>query len=271
MDINLPTINREPPPQLTMPLVQIKIPDQLLIPFGGPKWSIERISVVGVSTTGTYLQSDTPLAYVDRSKECALRLRDFKTVIPGNWEDGMDSLAAMRVIQQHLREKCELATSSEKQFLDLYFDYCRECVTPPDYIERLYEKEDERPVPYNNMDWMFDAMMPLPQAHLYQNDPLEDNFHFAPSRMMKVDFAFWTGKRLIAVEIDGSSHSGSESHIRKDRLLQRSGVHVVHILNGEVAKHGLKVIRRLLPPEITKFWKSAERKYRSNPLQDLPF
>jgi very-short-patch-repair endonuclease len=254
-----------------MPLVQIKINDQLLIPFGGPKWSIERISVVGVSTTGTYLQSDTPLAHVDRSKARALRLRDFKTVMPGAWEDEMDSHAALSLIQQHLRDKCELATESEKRFLDLYFDYCRECVAVPDYIQRLYKKMEERPAPYNDADWVFEAMMPLPQAHLYQNDPLEDDFHFAPNRMMKVDFAFWTGKRLVAVEIDGSSHSGSEAHVQKDRLLQRSGVHVIHILNNEIAKHGMKVIRRLLPAEITQFWKAPEEKYRINPLCDIPF
>jgi very-short-patch-repair endonuclease len=254
-----------------MPLVQIKIPDQLLIPFGGPKWSIERISVVGVSTAGTYLQSDTPLAYVDQSKTRALRLRDFKTVMPGTWEDEMDSVIALDTIQSHFREKCELATASEKAFLDLYFQYCRDCVTAPNYIERLYPQSKDRPIPYNDVDWVFDAMMPLPQAHLYQNDPLQDDFHFAPNRMMKVDFAFWTGKRLVAIEIDGRSHAGSEGHIQKDRLLQRSGVHVIHILNSEITKHGMKVIQRLLPPEITKFWSSAEEKYRTNPLCEISF
>ena len=88
---------------------------------------------------------------------------------------------------------------------------------------------------------------------------------------MKVDFAFWTGKRLVAVEIDGGSHIGSDSHIEKDRLLQRSGVHVVHILNSEITKYRVKVVKRLLPPEITSFWKGVETKWRSNPLDDIPF
>ena len=211
------------------------------------------------------------MAYVDRSKSRALRLRDFKAVMPGSWEDELDSMVALDTLQSHLREKCELATASEKAFLDLYFQFCRECVTAPDYIERLYRQPKERPVPYNDVDWVFDAMMPLPQAHLYQNDPLQDGFQFAPNRMMKVDFAFWTGKRLVAIEIDGSSHAGSEAHIQKDRLLQRSGVHVVHILNSELAKYGIKVIERLLPQEITKFWTSAEEEYRINPLCDIPF
>ncbi|MEA5528809.1 DUF559 domain-containing protein [Dolichospermum sp. UHCC 0684] len=256
-----------------MPFVQIKIPDQLLIPFGGPKWSIERISVVGVSTTGTYLQSDTPLAYVDRSKACALRLRDFTKVMPGSWKDENDSFAALNILQQHLREKCELATDSEKIFLDLYFEYCRQSVTLPNGIENIYKKKKkDPPPPYNDRNWVFEAIMPLPQAHLYQNDPMEDDFHFAPNRMMKVDFAFWTGERLVAVEIDGSSHSGSEAHIHKDRLLQRSGVQVIHILNNEITKYGMKVIHRLLPPEMTQFWKSSEENYRSNPLDEtIPF
>jgi hypothetical protein len=250
-----------------MSFIQIKIPDQLLIPFGGPKWSIERISVVGVSATGTYIQSDTPLAYIDRSKARALRLRDFKTVIPGLWEDDMmDSFDAVDLVQKYLREKCELATDSEKQFLNLYFDYCRSCVTLPFHRKQILdESKIGYPIPYNNVDWIFEAMMPLPQAHLYQSDPMEDTFHFVPNRMMKVDFAFWTGKQLIAVEIDGSSHSGSEAHIRKDRLLQRSGVQVIHILNNELEKYGLKVIRKLLPTEITNFWESAEENGRHNP------
>ena len=78
-----------------MPLIQIKIADQLLIPFGGPKWSIERINVVGVSTTGTYLESDTPLAHINKAEQRALRLRDFKSVIPGNWPEIQDCTAAI--------------------------------------------------------------------------------------------------------------------------------------------------------------------------------
>ena len=41
----------------TSQYIQFKIPNQLLIPFGAPKWAIDGIAVVGVSTTGTYIQS----------------------------------------------------------------------------------------------------------------------------------------------------------------------------------------------------------------------
>ena len=255
-----------------MALVQIKIPNQLLIPFGGPKWSIERINVIGVSTTGTYIQSDTPLAHIDRSQEVALRLRNFTEVVPGDWPAIRDSQESLSLIEKHLCENCEVATNYERKFLALYFDFVRKWVEPPSFIGRSGKERKDWGAPYDNDDWAFEALMPLPQAHLYQANPLDDHFSFAPSRMMKVDFAFWTGKQLIAVEIDGGSHIGNDSHIEKDRLLQRAGVHVVHILNSEVAKYGVKVIERLLPVEVTSFWKGVETKWRSNPLNnEIPF
>ena len=254
-----------------MSAIQIKIDDQLLIPFGGPKWSIERISVIGVSTTGTYLQSATPLAYIDKSKQQALRLRDFTSVVPGSWPEIDAAADAVIFIRDHLRDKCELATDDERRFLDLYFEFCEEQMKPPAYLARTRKERTDWGAPYDDDDWIFEALIPLPQAHLYQTNPLEDEYSFVPKRMMKVDFAFWTGRRLIAVEIDGGSHIGSESHIEKDRLLQRAGVGVVHILNSEIAKYGKKVVERLLPPEITQFWKFSNNKWRTNPLCSIPF
>jgi hypothetical protein len=251
-----------------MAQIQLKIPDQLLIPFGGPKWKIDSIKVVGVSTSGTYIQSNTPLAYINKSKKVGLRLRDFCDVIPGDWPNIDESDKSGEYLRDHLKENCEVGTGHERRFLDLYFQYCREAVGPRSWDTRPRQEMD---VPHNDDEWLFDALLPLPQAHLYQANPLDDNYSFVPSRMMKVDFAFWTGMHLVAVEIDGGSHIGSEAHVEKDRLLQRAGVQVVHITNSEIMKHGTKVIRLLLPEEVTKFWKFSEHKVRWNPLGDVPF
>ena len=41
---------------------------------------------------------------------------------------------------------------------------------------------------------------------LYVHDPLEDDiFAFEPSNNFRVDFGFWTGANLVAVEIDGTN------------------------------------------------------------------
>jgi Protein of unknown function (DUF559) len=129
--------------------------DHLLIPVGRPKWSIECIKITGVSSTATYFQSDTPLVHIDRGKQTAVRLRNFRDVFP-----------------------------------------------------------DEVPLGLER----------------------DDSYSFVPENMVKVDFAFWTGRSLIAVEIDGSSHFGREAHIQRDRMLQRAGVMVIHVLNSELLK-----------------------------------
>ncbi len=120
-------------------------------------------------------------------------------------------------------------------------------------------------MPKDNAERVFDALMPLPQAHLYLADPLE-GYSFVPANMVKVDFAFWTGKNIVAIEVDGGSHIGSEAHVRKDRLLRRAGVDVIHILNSELSRHGGKVITRLLPQPVTEFWTSAGQAQPYEPL-----
>lgn len=87
--------------------------------------------------------------------------------------------------------------------------------------------------------------------------------------MFKVDFAFWTGKQFVAVEIDGKSHIGDEKHITQDRMLQRAGVQVIHILNKELMEHGTQVMSALLPKPISHFWQSVDGKPNSHPF--IPF
>ena len=62
-------------------------------------------------------------------------------------------------------------------------------------------------------------MIPLPQAHHYLLDPLSKTGDYDPQCMVRVDFAFWTGKRIVAVEIDGGSHIGgtTDTHVKKGR------------------------------------------------------
>ena len=63
-------------------ILEVKIADHLLIPFGRPKWSIDRIKIVGVSTDATYIHSDTPLVHINKAEKSALRLRHFGDVFP---------------------------------------------------------------------------------------------------------------------------------------------------------------------------------------------
>ncbi|MBN9387756.1 MAG: hypothetical protein J0I20_06895 [Chloroflexi bacterium] len=254
----------------------IQVEKHLIIPFGRPKWDISKIQIKSVSTNATYFSSDTPCVYIDATKNEPVRFTDIDVVFIEDLADEVrfdeNAFEDVMLIKDNLQANYEVQTASEKQFLDLYFDYCVSIIKPTKITEFLHgSNRDNYPAPLNHPRWVFQALLPLPQAHLYLEDPLEEKFSYTPENMFKVDFAFWTGERIVAIEIDGSSHIGSETHVRKDRLLQRAGVQVIHILNSEITKYKERLIPALLPDEITQFWKSVEpEKGLANPLT-LPF
>lgn len=94
-----------------------------------------------------------------------------------------------------------------------------------------------------------DALMPIPQAWFYCHDPLQPHT-FIPENAFRVDFAFWAGDKFYAVEIDGSEPEGYAADVRRDRLLRRAGIDVIHVLNSEIMQHGVEIIEALLPDSI---------------------
>ena len=66
-------------------------------------------------------------------------------------------------------------------------------------------------------DITYNALMPIPQMQIYVSDPLEDPpSKFMPDNNFRVDFGFWDGERLIAVEIDGGEPEGYAKDVRRD-------------------------------------------------------
>lgn len=251
--------------------IHFKISNNLIVPFGKPKWSIKNIRVAAVSTDATYFESDTPCAHIDKSSREPLRLAQFNEFFPTKHPYVDKYSEALKYIHDSLIENCEVQTDHEREFLRLYFDWIFRVVK---YKTHFRTRNDEELAQLMGA-WVFWPLMPLPQAHLYARDPFESSLSsFVPDRMFKVDFAFWTGERFIAVEIDGSSHIGSEDHITKDRMLARVGVHVVHILNSEIDKHKRSIVKALLPDEITNPWPddfSTREPPCTNPLEWVPF
>ncbi len=244
-----------------------RIENHLIIPFGCPKWAIEKIRVSGVSTGATYFQSESPIAYINRGETKPLRLWDVPDLLADKLPTVNGRDEAFNTLRDHLRGFAEIGTDFERRFLDLYFE---EVQSQVDLMKNDHHKYG---APWNNPLWVFGALAPLPQAHLYMQDPLSDTYSFEPQRMVRVDFAFWTGKQLVAVEIDGASHVGSPDHVKRDRMLQRAGVHVIHILNEELLEHGAKAINRLMPAPVRAFWKlEGTPPEPRNPLtDDIPF
>jgi hypothetical protein len=242
----------------------IRVKDHLLIPFGRPKWDISKITIASVSTDATYFSSSTPCAYIDMQNSRPPRLGAIEDCIPNfpndrvpfDEDDEAAAAATIFFVHQLLAETCEFDSDFERRFLELYFRWIVETCQPRDY-----ERKKDRPdlsKPRNDPWWVTEALLPLPQAHLYVHDPLRPRAFGSPSNMFKVDFTFWTGTKIVAVEVDGKSHVGDEKHITKDRMLQRAGVHVIHILNKELLEHDTKVMRALLPASISRYWEYAD-------------
>lgn len=243
--------------------VNFKINNHVIMPFGCERWNIDAIKVVGVSENATFFSCSTKCAYIDKAKSEPLRLSNFKAFFPQ--DEAMpiteDPDEALGFILKTLKEQCMLSTMHERRFLDLYFEYIH--TTGIAYADSnsdffsWWEQSSIYEIEHHGLRHIDDLMlflhlMPFPQAHIYVDDPFSTQLTFSPNRMLRVDFAFWTGKKFVAIEIDGTSHIGSREHVERDRLLLRSGVHVIHILNEELDRYGTKAIERLLLPEIVE-------------------
>lgn len=233
---------------LSMPK-QFHIPDHLILPFGtATKFDISRIKLSSVGGNGVYFTSDIPCIYIDRSKREPLTLSEFPDcfVECGYPDDSKDVLSTLVFMEQIIERHIPKPTPSQIKFLRLYFDHIKlQCS-----IHR--SDPDKQRVAYN-------AMLPLPEMQIYVHDPLQDDFMgYEPTNNFRVDFGFWTGTRLVGVEIDGNEPGGYAEDVRRDRLLRCADVDLIHILNTEIAKYGARAVRHLLPPEILFHWQKRE-------------
>ncbi len=242
--------------------VRLKLPGYLLVPFGRPTCDMARIGVAGVCGSATYLHSDMPCACIDSTAGVPLRLKHFPFLFPERFESIRDPLESFKFICGYIKYNCGIQSDAERRFLYHYFSWCgyRLLRAPRGTLSSAQYP------PADNPNWVFSALMPLPQAHVYLADPAARRDSFVAPDMLRVDFAFWTGRRLVAVEINKSSEMGSPEVRRKDALLEQAGISVVHVLNYDLVRYGDRAIVSLLPPEITYFWEGENEREVWNPL-----
>jgi hypothetical protein len=227
---------------------RIEISDHLILPFGtARKFDLQKIRLSSVAANGIYFRSEIPCVYINVAEKKPLTMQEYDRVFGtdnGPEPHDKDVTEGLDFIQRLVTEYMppETTTRYETTFLTLYFGWAKEQI-----------KICKEPLA------IFNILLPIPQMQLYVHDPLEDNWSgiFEPSNNFRVDFGFWTGTNLIAIEIDGNEPEGYARDIRRDRLLRRASVDVVHILNSEIDKHGSSVISVLLPESITYHWRKA--------------
>jgi len=224
----------------------IEITDHLILPFGtAKKFDLQKITLAAVAANGIYLRADIPCVYINVAEKKPHRLLDFFSVF-GRGRDsspkGDDVTAMLNFIHQTITQHMptETTTPYEAAFLNHYFEFVK---------DHPFIKE-----PFGR----YNALLPIPQMQLYVHDVLDfGRWSFEPNNNFRVDFGFWTGTKLIAVEMDGNNPEGYAGDVRRDRLLRRADVDVVHILNTEIDKHGRDLMVPLLPHSITFDWTEA--------------
>ncbi len=221
----------------------IEIKDHLILPFGtAKKFDLQKITLAAVAANGIYLRADIPCVYINVAEKKPLRLLDFFSVFRRERSSptGDDVMAMLDFMHHTIAQHMPIdATRSEATFLKLYFEFLKE--------ESPFVKKDSF--------GRYNALMPIPQMQLYVEDVLDPRWSFEPKNNFRVDFGFWTGTKLIAVEIDGNEPEGYAHDVCRDRLLRRADVDVVHILNTEIDQHGRDLMTPLLPRSIAFDWK----------------
>jgi hypothetical protein len=180
-----------------------------------------------------------PAVTIDTASGEPLRLNN----APYTYDDGIQGPGAsaeerLAFLRDHLTDLCDLWAKRPRQFVSLYFRF----------IERVMQR-DRAAIEaktrrlgglFTPADFAFSALRPLPRAHI---------------EGIRVDFAFWTGTALIAVDIAGDDARGAAWEQR------RAALTAARILPLELAANAIACddpaqLDEALPREFTDFWRS---------------
>jgi len=168
------------------------------------------------------------------------------STMPWEFPERPDLIALTTVSQRldflrdHLKLLCGLWDKLPRLFLDVYFRDIAEC------IARNRPALDALAAAHGGLfrpeDWSFAALCPLPQAHLPA----------APETPL--DFAFWTGEKLHAVEIASAASQNRARREGRGRL-RESGISVIEIAGTELARGRAGDLASRLPADLREFWR----------------
>jgi len=210
-----------------------------LIPYGVERWSADYIAQPGPSGIPA---CRVPHVVINPADGAPQRLYDgpYDFIEAPPLQDLADPAAQLDYLRAYTDRHCSLWGKFQKLFIERYFAF----VTSE--VARNRRALENRAAGFHGLyhyrDWLFSALRPLPQAHLCLS---------ADGRPpVRVDFAFWTGAAVLAVDLVGSETAGPGQQERCERL-RAAGVEQVllpHAVlrSGELADH--------LPPALLRFW-----------------
>ena len=216
-------------------------PHNLIIPFGTA--DPERVKSIGSHREAESGSVSTNLFRLNTSATPALRLHhgpyDFRVSRDlGTQSDAFTSLTAL---QNYSHALCDLWRKTQHVFVEAYFDFIRLSLEK----EQVSLTKDLAPYDgiYTYKDWSFSALRPLPRAHLATTTKT-----FIP-----IDFIFWTGKTLIAVDIVDFQ---TQTRARQAELeaLNKNGVVIISAESAKLTRDRSAYLALILPKPFHLFW-----------------
>lgn len=260
------------------------VPDVLILPFGrAVKDDLQKVNLSAVSADGLYFSTNVPVLFVRTSDRKPVNIGDFEKVFGAipfklftdeHKDDTIeDDIAILEYMCATIKSHNPNMTKSEELFLELYFEMLRlqAGTVHGNYNWDIYEQAVKLVGDfhtYKSRSNLWRSLLPIPEVQLYVRDPLAQTEGYQPHNNFRVDYGFWNGANLIAVGIDGAEPAGYARDIRRDRLLRRAGVDVIHILNIELERHKLRALHKLLP---SKFFGHDWDYEGVRPAPDIPF
>lgn len=257
-------------------MANLHVPDFLILPYGrAVKSDLQKIALSAVSADGLYFSTDVPVIFINKAKRRPICLGDFAEHFK-EWPDSHFDDTEQTILTNMcgvLKSLNPNMTQAEEDFLNLYFTALKTLAAYANGEEGAFSAAYDLGFPPN---WLhpklsrkdiWRALLPIPELQLYVQDPLATTKSYQPDNNFRVDYGFWNGEQLIAVEIDGAEPEGYARDIRRDRLLRRAGVDVIHILNIEIARHKARALIQLLPRSFFGF----DWDYEGQPPDILPF
>jgi len=167
----------------------------------------------------------------------SLRLNNSRYEIDELPEAARSGTVAERLayLRDYHEELCGDYARRPRQFIALYFrliDAVMAATRPA-----LEEKAARFGGLFGWQDYAFSALRPLPRAHV----PTDGGFE-------RADFAFWTGPRLVVIDLAGETRGPSWSE--RCRRLETAGASLIELPTTALVGDDPQKLQDFLPPEI---------------------
>jgi hypothetical protein len=234
--------------------------DLLLIPYGSAGFFPEKLKLTGFSLAGLEMWTASPCVLVDRASGQPLRCHQMPVEFtpPPPAEAMRDAASKLFFMQRYLHSLCGVWQGPPKVFIDAYFAAARREMAAN--ADALGERVGKLAGLADIDDYVFSAPLPLPRAHLHlarrSSAPVVD-----PDDVVPVDFAFWTGERLLAVAMD----TGATPTPKQRRAWERVSAYGISTLRVKpAALADAAAPHEILGNDFARFWEG-------DPLPRTPF